>query len=164
MHRFRDIGFDSQYQYLLDPHTVTLQLAYTHDRHRLPAFLAGQPVEDANGNALPDTNATDKTNVFRAKASYVYGARYGTSLGFFNQTGTADSALYDPTRVSGNIAGSPAVRGFTGELFWTPIQYVRLGVQYTAYSKYNGAAHNYDGFGRNASDNNSVFFYVWAAY
>jgi hypothetical protein len=49
-------------------------------------------------------------------------------------------------------------------VFWTPVQYLRLGVQYTAYSKYNGATHNYDGFGRNASDNNSLFFYVWGAY
>ena len=114
--------------------------------------------------ALPNTNASDNTNVFRAKGSYVYAAKYGTSLAFFNQTGTADSALYDPTRVGGNISGNPAVRGWTYEAFWTPIQYVRIGFQYTAYGKYNGASHNYDGSGRNASDNNSLFFYVWGAY
>jgi hypothetical protein len=164
VHHFRDIGVDSQYQYLLDPHTVTVQLAYTRDRHRVPGFLADQPVVDVNGNPLPNTNATDKTNVFRAKGSYIYGAKYGTSLAFFNQTGTTDSALYDPTRVGGNISGNPAVRGWTTELFWTPVQYLRLGVQYTVYDKYNGASHNYDGFGRNASDNNSLFFYVWGAY
>jgi len=114
--------------------------------------------------ALPNTNASDNTNVFRAKGSYVYAAKYGTSLAFFNQTGTADSALYDPTRVGGNISGNPAVRGWTYEAFWTPTQYVRIGFQYTAYGKYNGASHNYDGSGRNASDNNSLFFYVWGAY
>jgi len=56
------------------------------------------------------------------------------------------------------------VRGWTSEIFWMPIQYVRIGVQYTGYEKYNGASHNYDGAGRNASDNNSLFFYLWAAY
>ena len=41
---------------------------------------------------------------------------------------------------------------------------MRLGVQYTRYDKFNGASRNYDGSGRNASDNNTLFFYVWAAY
>jgi hypothetical protein len=164
VHHFRDVGVDGQYQYLLDPHAITVQAAYMRDHHRVPGFLAGQPVSDINGNDLPDTNATDNTNVFRAKGSYIWQAKYGTSLAFFNQTGTKDSALYDPTRVGGNISASPAVRGWTYEVFWTPIQYLRLGVQYTVYDKYNGASHNYDGFGRNASDNNSLFFYVWGAY
>lgn len=164
LHHFRDIGVDAQYQYLLDPSSVTVQFAYLRDHQRLPAFLADQPVQDVNGTALPNTNANDATNVFRAKADYVYQARYGTSLAFFNQTGTTDSALYDPTPVEGNISGNPAIRGWTYEVFWMPVQYLRLGMQYTVYDKYNGAAHNYDGFGRNASDNNSIFFYLWGAY
>lgn len=164
LHRFTDVGIDSQYQYLLDPHSVTVQLAYMRDRHRVPAFLANLPVEDVNGDPLPATNAADTTKVFRVKASYVYEARYGASLSFFNQIGSTDSALYDPTRVGGNISSNPAVRGETIEVFLTPVQYVRLGLQLTAYGRYNGAAHNYDGFGRNANDNNSLFFYVWGAY
>jgi len=164
LHRFRDVGVDAQYQYLLDPHAFTAQLAYTRERQRVPAFAAGQPVTDVDGNDLPLTNAVDRTNVFRAKASYVYDAHYGGAIAFFNLTGTTDSALYDPTRVVGNVSANPAVRGFTYEAFWTPIQYVRLGLQYTRYDKFNGASRNYDGAGRNASDNNTLFFYVWAAY
>lgn len=164
VHHFRDVGIDSEYQYLLDPHAVTVQLAYTRDTHRYPYFLAGQAVTDADGNPLPNTNARDRINVFRVKGSYVYDARYGASLAWFNQTGTTNSALYDPTRVYGNIRGNPAARGFTSEAFWTPVQYLRVGLQYTAYGKYNGAARNYDGAGRNASDNNTLFLYLWAAY
>lgn len=164
VHHFRDIGIDSQYQYLLDPHAVTVQLAYTHDTHRYPYFLADQPVVDVDGNTLPNTNTNDTTNVFRAKGSYVYDAKYGTSLAFFNQTGSTNSALYDPTPVYGNINANPAIRGFTSEVFWTPVQYLRIGLQFTTYSKYNGAAHNYDGAGRNASDNNSLFLYLWGAF
>jgi hypothetical protein len=41
---------------------------------------------------------------------------------------------------------------------------MRVGLQYTTYSRFNGASDNYDGFGRNARDNNSLFLYVWAAY
>jgi hypothetical protein len=44
------------------------------------------------------------------------------------------------------------------------VQYVRIGAQYTFYTKFNGASENYDGFGRNAHDNNSLFLYLWAAY
>ena len=97
--------------------------------------------------------------------SYVCNAKYGGSLGFFNQTGTTNSALYDPTprhrqhlRQPGRSAAGP--RESSGRRCSTYV----IGVQYTAYSKFNGASHNYDGFGRNASDNNSLFFYVWAAY
>ncbi len=164
VHRYRDIGVDGQYQYLLDPHAVTVQLAYMRDSHRYPAFLAGQPVTDAYGNPLPDTNARDSTRVFRVKASYVYGAKYGGSLALFDQTGTRNSTLYDPTPVSGNISSSPAIRGWTSEIFWTPVQYLRIGLQYTGYDKYNGASHNYDGAGRNSRDNNTLFLYLWAAY
>lgn len=32
-----------------------------------------------------------------------------------------------------------------------------LGVQYTGYTSFNGAGTNYDGVGRNANDNNSVY-------
>lgn len=164
VHHFRDIGFDAQYQYLLDPHTVTVQLAYIRDRQRIPAVFANLPMVDVNGNPLPNTNTTDNTNVLRLKGTYVYESKYGASLGLFNQTGTTDTALYDPTQVSGNISGNPAIRGWTSEVFWNPVQYLRIGLQFTTYAKYNGASRNYDGFGRNAGDNNSVFLYLWGAY
>lgn len=132
--RIENIGFDSQYQYLLDPHTVTAQLAYMK-----------LTVDDSvNGGA-----GTDKPVVLRGKLSYVYQAKYGAALSYFNQTDSRDS--------------EQDTRGFTCELFWTPIQYVRVGAQYTAYDKYGGASRNYDGFGRDASDNDTLFLYVWAA-
>jgi hypothetical protein len=184
-HRFRDTGIDAQYQYLLDPHSVTAQLAYSRSNHRYPDFLANQPVAfvDPLGAALANTSGEDNTNTFRAKLTYVYLARYGGSLGFFNRSGDTNTANqtsgYDPatltitsdpgaeapsTRVGGNLSGNPATRGWTCEAFWMPVQYVRIGAQFTAYNRYNGASSNYDGFGRNARDNNSLFLYVWAAY
>jgi hypothetical protein len=185
-HHFRDLGVDAQYQYILDPHSVTAQFAYARSHHRYPDFLAGQPVEfvDQQGKPLANTNDSDTTNVMRAKLTYVYRATYGGSLSFFNLTGSTNTANqssgYDPatltitstdpaasvlsTRVNGNLSGNPATRGWTYEAFWTPIQYIRIGAQYTAYSRYNGASTNYDGLGRNARDNNSLFLYAWAAY
>jgi hypothetical protein len=185
LHHTRDLILDSQYQYLLDPHAVTAQLVYETSRNRYPAALANQPSPfvDAGGNALAPSNAQDTTHLLRAKLTYVYQAKYGGSIGFFNLTGStntanqssgfspdtlsisSDPAVQAPSlRVGGSLNGNPATRGATLEAFWMPIQYVRLGLQYTAYSRYNGASTNYDGFGRNASDNNSLFLYLWAAY
>jgi hypothetical protein len=40
---------------------------------------------------------------------------------------------------------------------------VRVGVQYTHYLQFNGGTTNYDGFGRNASDDDTLFFFTtWA--
>jgi len=189
--RRKDQGFDAQYQYLLDPHTVTAQAAYMTSKVRYSDAMANQPsafASDALGNmGLPNSNVSDTTNILRAKLTYVYRAKYGGSLGYFNRTGSTNTlnqtSGYDPTtglitsdptgalgatalstRVGGNLTGNPATSGFTYEAFWTPVQYVRVGLQYTSYSKFNGAASNYDGLGRDAKDNNSLFFYIWGAY
>ena len=51
-----------------------------------------------------------------------------------------------------------------GALFAAEFFCIFIGLQFTTYSKYNGAAHNYDGAGRNVSDNNSLFLDLWGAY
>jgi hypothetical protein len=192
-HRVKSVGVDAQYQYLLDPHTVTAQMVYQRQRTDLSpnavAALAGfdptfggalaAPAVDANGNPIATPNTSNTIDVFRAKLSYVYQAKYGGSVSYFNQTGSTDSAAmntvwYDPTGASGpldqrtpttgNASGNPTTRGMTFEAFWLPVQYVRIGAQYTAYNKFNGATTNYDGLGRNARDNNSLFLYIWGAY
>jgi hypothetical protein len=188
---FRNQGVDAQYQYILDPHTFTAQLAYMRQEQRYSAnTLAGAapPYFLADGvTPVAGVNPSDTTYVLRAKLSYIYQAKYGAAIGYFNRWGSSNtlnqSSGYDnspggglitsndpngtgitSTRVTGNLSGNPATRGLTYEVFWMPWQYVRLGAQYTAYSKYNGAGNNYDGFGRNASDNNSLFLYAWYAF
>jgi len=183
----KNIGLDAQYQYLLDPHTVTVQVAYMrekqiHSANAMAAAPAPYFLADGTPGAAPKSSDTD--NVLRLKASYIYQAKYGGSLAFFNKTGSTNTlnqtsgydssgqiTTSDPNetgitsqRVSGNLSGNPATRGMTYEAFWTPLQNVRVGLQYTAYSKFNGASSNYDGFGRNASDNNTLYGYVWFAY
>jgi len=39
-----------------------------------------------------------------------------------------------------------------------------VGAQYTAYFQFNGAARNFDGSGRNASDNNTFRVFSWIYY
>lgn len=185
--RFKNVGIDAQYQYILDPHTVTAQLAYMRQKTDYSAnTLAGSSAYFLADGVTPVApySASDTSNILRAKLSYIYQAKYGGSLSFFNSTGTTNTlnqssgfdsngqiTSLDPlgtgissTRVTGNLSGNPATRGLTYEAFWMPVQYARVGVQYTAYNKFNGASDNYDGLGRNARDNNTLFFYVWGAY
>ena len=62
------------------------------------------------------------------------------------------------------ITGVPDSKAYVAELDYLPIQNVRLMLQYTYYTKFNGAGENYDGNGRNAWDNNTLFFNVWFAF
>jgi hypothetical protein len=104
------------------------------------------------------TNSYNTLQQIRVKGSYVYQAKYGASLSYFSTTGSTDTTLYP------DVATNPDTRGWTPELFWIPRQNVRVGMQYYAFQRYHGASNNYDGAGRNASDNNTLFFYVWGAY
>jgi hypothetical protein len=63
--------------------------------------------------------------------------------------------------VSGSANGSPDSEAYLLELNWLPWRDRRFTLQYTAYEKFNGAKDNYDGNGRNASDNNSLYLLAW---
>jgi hypothetical protein len=41
---------------------------------------------------------------------------------------------------------------------------VKFWLQYVPYNKFNSAVLNYDGAGRNAGDNNTIFAYAWWAF
>jgi hypothetical protein len=148
--RFNDIAFDAQYQYIgLTDHRVSAQVNYIREKQYW--------------NATPQSNPADRLSSLRAKATYYYRNKYGINVGYFSIRGDADDALYntgEPT--SGSVAGSPNSAGYVVELSYLPARDVRLMLQYTAYTRFNGAKTDYDGFGRNASDNN--FIYLLAAF
>jgi len=111
------------------------------------------------------------------KGSYIYRAKYGASLSYFKTTGSSDDTLYPglqddgtgtgtmiPIPITGSATNNPDTRGWIPELFWTPMQFLRVGLQYFKYDRFNGASTNYDGAGRNAKDNNTLFLYAWGAY
>lgn len=177
---YRDTGLDAQYQYLLDPHAVTVTASYIREKVNYADSVGGQPAPmDPDGSlGFAPTNTSDTLRMFRAKASYVYSARFGGNLSYFDVRGGSDTAYqtsaYDPANpgtlldgsesVTGNLSGNPATKGWTLGAFWMPVQYARVGIEYTRFSTFNGASSNYDGFGRNASDNNTLFLYVWGAF
>jgi len=76
-------------------------------------------------------------------------------------TGSADAVLFAPNPVSGFANNSPNSKGWVGEVSYVPWQNVKLLAQYVAYQKFNGAGSDYDGSGRNASDNNTLYLLAW---
>lgn len=45
-----------------------------------------------------------------------------------------------------------------------PLANLKLGIQYTIYTRFNGGTNNYDGFGNDASGNNTLFLYAWLVF
>jgi hypothetical protein len=112
-------------------------------------------------------NSSDYLDSFRINFNYYYRANLGTvggTIRYFTTTGSNDPMLYSPSEVSGSNAGNPDSRGFLFELDYLPVDNIRLSVQYIIYDKFNGGRSNYDGFGRDASDNNTLYFLVWLVY
>lgn len=105
-----------------------------------------------NGGA---DNLSNFLSTTRAKVSYYYDQKYGASLGTFSTSGTADATKY----VTFNA--SPNSRGEVAEIDYLPLNNIKLALQYTMYDKFDGASKNYDGSGRNASDNNNLYFLAW---
>ena len=141
---YRDAGIDAQYQYLLAPHTFTAQMRYVRER-----------IND-DTRMLYESPASLRSFILRG--SYVYRAKYGASLAFTNVNGSADATAYP-----NSASFSPDTQLWKPELFWIPMQSLRVGLQYNYFTRYLGAANNYDGNGRNASENNTTFVYLWLA-
>jgi hypothetical protein len=100
-------------------------------------------------------------NTVQGNVEYHFGNRVSLTGAFFNITGTADKTLFlSGTPVFGSATGSPASTGYIAEINWWPQQNIKLGAQYTGFTRFNGATNNYDGSGRDASANNSTYLIV----
>lgn len=155
--RFRDVALDGQYQYLTMTHAFTAQVAWIHEQQD---WRASFPSGGIGAGPTP-ANATDHLDTFKAKASYYYQRKYGATLAYFSTTGSADPGLYAPAPVTGSANGRPDTQGVILELDYLPHPQVKLALQYTWYLKFNGARSNYDGNGRNALDNNTIYLLGW---
>jgi hypothetical protein len=96
-------------------------------------------------------------NTIQANAEYHFGNKLSGTFGFFNVDGTSDPLLFPSGDVTGNANGDPKSTGFIGNVSWWPIQNVGLTFQYTGYTRFNGGRTDYDGAGRNAGSNNTIF-------
>ena len=156
VNRFTDVGLDAQLEHPMGAGVLIARSTWLHERQNLNALASADPRGAAN--------RTDALDVFRVNASYMPNTRLTLSLGYFSTTGTADSVLYTPASVVGSRTSSPNTNGAIGELDFNAWQNTRLGAQYTVYGRFNGASTSYDGSGRSASDNNTLFLFAWVAF
>lgn len=153
---FRDLGLDANYQYFHGDQTVTVDGLYVTEQQTLNGTYA------SGGSS----NLHDSLQSLSLKGSYWYLNTYGVTLAAFADNGSSDRMLY------GNN-GSPNTQGGIVELDYNPFGQstswhqpwanLRLGLQYTFYSRFSGLVHNVDGAGRSASDNDTLYLYLWTA-
>lgn len=150
---FNDVAIDSQFQHITGINTWTAQALYIHEKENW----------DMSYPAASTSNPSDTLDTFRVKGSYWYRHKYGATLAYLTSSGSSDAALYGG---AGSLNNKPNTTGYVLEFDYMPTDYVRLSAQYNAYTKYLGGSNYNDGTGgvRSASDNNSWFLYVWAAY
>lgn len=96
-------------------------------------------------------------NTVQANVEYHIGDKYSATIGAFGVNGTPDPLLYPQAPVAGSANGDPRSNGYIANISWWPYQNIDLTLQYTAYLRFNGAGTNYDGAGRNAGSNNTLY-------
>ena len=151
---YSDVGADAQFESKAGTGNVVVRGAWIHEHQTLDATLA------AGGSV----NATNTLKVLRLNASYYPRQWLGVSGGYFDTRGSTDAGLYAPAPVDGSASGNPKTNGVIGEVDFNPWENTRLGMQYTAYSNFNGGKTDYDGSGRDAAGNNTLYAFAWLAF
>jgi hypothetical protein len=162
--RFNDFGFDATYQHTApDASNLAANFSMIHESRHLDASYAAGEAEKISGSL----------DSVRGDVTWTWKQTWVAGLGLFNVTGSSDAGLYAPAAVEGSNQGKPDSRGYLLQLEYVPFGRMdspyrpwlnaRIGLQYTGYSRFNGGGNNYDGFGRNASDNDTLYGFVWVA-
>ena len=151
---YNDVGLDANYQINLGSDNITAHASWIHEIRDLNAT-------ERAGGAL---HVSDPLNAFKLALTYHLGTRWGFTVAPFLTTGRKDPLLYPAAPITGSRNGSPDSSGVTLEVDLNRWQNVRLALQYTAYFEFNGRSSNYDGFGRKASDNNTIYLLGWTAF
>ena len=168
---YTDYAVDAGYQFLGNgTHVATVQGIFTHEDQNVKASATGTGF-----------GSRYSLNQIRANVSYWYQNTWGLTLGWQKTWGPANPVLYPGTDSNGNILGlngsannKPNSNAFIIEAdvvpfgkdtsLWQPLMNLKLGVQYIAYTQFNGGATNYDGAGRNASNNNTLLLFAWLIF
>ncbi len=162
---YTDVGLDTAWQKTLGANnTLAVNARYVHEAGNLLASCGLGLVGD--GSSL---NCADyRLNEVRGDITYSWHNKVGLTLAGFSTTGSSNSNLY------GGPSARPNSNGVIAQVDYTPWGAgnsplgkrlnLRIGAQFTAYGKFDGARHNYDGLGANAADNNTMRIFTWIAF
>ncbi len=172
--RFTDVAFDAQYEYMGTIEAKHMQMDGEHNaeagKHIITAHATWIHEKQDWKASFPlgnTANSSDFLNTFRMNLNYYYRSHLGDiggSTGYFSTTGKTDQMLYSSIPVDGSRTGSPNSNGFILEADYRPWEKFKFSLQYIIYNKFNGAGSNYDGFGRDASDNNTLYAVIWLMF
>jgi hypothetical protein len=152
--KYVDVAFDAQYENNLGSGALLAHTSFiTENRNLDAAYAAGYA-----------SASSENLNTFKIDLSYLFNTSYELTAGYFITGGTADSLLYGRSMTDGFYNGNPNSSGITAQFTYLPWMNTQFALQYVIYNKFNGASTNYDGFGRNASDNNTLYLNSWIAF
>ncbi len=154
--RYTDAAIDAQYQYLSDPNIVSVQTTLIHEKQNYKASF--DPACDPTVGAC--LNAHDQLNTFKAKVSYLYDRKYGTSFAYFNTQGSNDSVAFS---TGNNSITKPDNQGYIVQMDYNPWTFARVSLQYTGYTKWDGS-RQMDNLGLKPKDRNILFLSTWFAF
>jgi len=148
---YLDLAGDASYVLKLQSgDAIIVHATFIHESTDLAASVASSLA----------SQASDDLNSLRLDAAYHLGNLFTLTVGPFMTWGTSDALRY----ATGFSGGSPNNNGVTVQAALWPWQNLEVGAQYKYYFTYNGAAINYDGSGRNASDDGTFYAFIWLNY
>lgn len=140
INKMTDVGFDFQFE------------------RRLPIGAFSLHTSLINETEVRDTSDTQNIrlnfNSFKIDGNLYFKNGLGATLGYFNTSGSTDTNV-------GSATNKPNSNGFIAQLEYLPWYNTKFALQYVAYNKFDGSKSNYDGIGRSASDNNTLYLLVW---
>ncbi|HEY4787720.1 MAG TPA: hypothetical protein VIH57_16810 [Bacteroidales bacterium] len=145
---YADIGVDLQYEYVMPKSTFALHTSLIHETRNLAATLG-------SGGA---DNGSSMLNSFKIDGDIYFRKGLGLTLGYFSMAGDMDKTLY------GTYTGKPDSNGVLTEVSFRPWYNTKFSVQYVMYGKFDGQSSNYDGAGRNGSQNNTLYCLAWISF
>jgi hypothetical protein len=171
---YTDLQFDNGYSYITDDdkHVFTIDGWFDYETQD----LKGSSNILAPSYLLSSSQPHNNLKEFRETATYYFEQTYGATVSFDTISGKKNQLEYNTGAPdgTGSISGSPNSTYWVVEAdwvpfgkensLWRPFLNWKLGLQYYIYTKFNGRGTNYDGFGRNASDNNTLFLYLWTVF
>lgn len=152
--RFTDVAADANWQFTFQPKLIASDVLSTH------ATIIQEYQDLAASNVLSGSNPHGRLTTMRADLSYSIAATLTPSVQLFRTTGSRNAAYWQTSN------GDPGSSGAIAELAYVPFgkptspnQWgnLRLAVQYIIYSRFDGQIQN-------ASDHNTLYASLWAAW
>ncbi len=138
---FTDLGFDVQYQRSLTVGYFSLHSSFINENEKRNLSLS--------------TSEKLNFNSFKIDGNLYFKNGINATLAYFNSWGTQDPDIVE------SLTNKPNSNGLIAQLGYMPWYNTRFTIQYTIFNKLDGSSSNYDGSGRSASNNNTLYLLAW---